>query len=192
MAYLGDSLLAASLLGQRPAPKDGSPSQPERKPLLGRERDDGLGACLGQLRLPPKLMELGGKHQGVRQAMGVRHLLGQGKRLLASLAGLIRIAQIPQDPGQKRKPTYARVQPIQIGMGVMLLRIIEGQHLLQVGTGDSELAQKEQRRSQQIMSLHEELRVLRVLSQAEQPLTQLMCRFVLRTQLIKHPQSQQH
>src|SRR6266851_5689740 len=47
LAYLSDSFISLSLLCQRPAPQDGPPCQPERKPLLVRESNDCLCLSLG-------------------------------------------------------------------------------------------------------------------------------------------------
>ncbi|MCY1266952.1 hypothetical protein D9M70_153780 [compost metagenome] len=95
LAYLGNAVLTAPLLGQRPTSQDGSPCKPERKSLLGRERDGGVGALPGQLCLMPQLMQFGGKGQAECEAERMRKPAGQRQRLLGSLAGLSRKALQP-------------------------------------------------------------------------------------------------
>ena len=64
---------------------------------------------------PAVVMEFGSKRQGHSQAVRVRELLGQPDRLVASLPGLLRIAQIPQGQGRKVQAHHLRVQPIEEG-----------------------------------------------------------------------------
>src|SRR3972149_5076260 len=61
LAYLRNPLLSLSLLAQHPTPQDSSPRQPEREPLLARERNHCLCPLLGYLPCPADLMEPGGK-----------------------------------------------------------------------------------------------------------------------------------
>ena len=70
--------------------------QSQRKPLLACERHSGLRTCLGQGRLPAQVMEHGSPAQGKVQAIGVRHLLGQGESLLAAGQRLVRIPEEPE------------------------------------------------------------------------------------------------
>src|SRR5437016_9971138 len=56
-------------------------------------------------------MEPGGKVQSPSQAKGMRQLLGQGERLLASLEGLVRIAKHPQGKGRIGQGRYFVVCP---------------------------------------------------------------------------------
>ena len=86
-------------------------------------------------------MEPGSKGQGSRQAEGVRQFLGQGERFVASLQGLVRIAKRPQNQGCNGQAGHPRVKAIAEGMGTVLLRIIEGNALLQVCLGRGQLSQ---------------------------------------------------
>jgi hypothetical protein len=104
---------------------------------------------------------------------------------MAPLEGLVRITKRPQDPsyiGQARDP---RVNPIEEGLRTVLLGVVEGDTLLQVGSGRGQLSQEKQDAPQPPVGLHEECWVLRTVGQLEELLSQLMCRLVLRPHLIK-------
>ena len=66
-----------------------------RKPLVGRDGHGGLGACLGQGRLPAQVMQHGSPVQGEGETQGVGELLGQGQRRLD--AGH-RLVGVPEEP----------------------------------------------------------------------------------------------
>src|SRR5712692_714067 len=145
LAYLRNSLLCLSLLGQHPAPIDSSPPHPVRKSLLDRECNGCLCPLSGQLPLPTELVEFSSKVQGSSQAEGVRYLLGQPDSLVASLQGLIWIAKMPQGKGGKVQAHHPGVYPIEEGQGTVLLKVVEGNALLQVRSGRDQFSQHEQR-----------------------------------------------
>ena len=95
------------------------------------------------LPLPAELMEPGSKVQGISQTKGVRQLLGQGECLLASLQGLVRIAKIPQGPGHIDKQITPGSCPCREARERCLLRVIEGNPLLQVLSGRGKLSEAE-------------------------------------------------
>ena len=69
-------------------------------------------------------------------------LLGKAQGLGALRAGLRGIPTQPQGPGIIDKARHARVYTaIAIGQPVVLLRIIEGNRVLQVGAGQGRVAQ---------------------------------------------------
>ena len=69
-------------------------------------------------------------------------LLGKAEGLGALRAGLRGIPTQPQGPGSKAKARHARVYPtIALGQHVVLLRIIQGNRVLQVCAGQGRLAQ---------------------------------------------------
>ncbi len=86
-----------SLPNLRPAKKDGSPSQPMRKLLLGREVNNLLCPLLGKLLLPTEVVELGRPRQGHGEVVWMRQLVGQCERPVAHLRGLIRMTKHPQN-----------------------------------------------------------------------------------------------
>ena len=74
----------------------------------------------------------------------------------------------------------------------MLLGIVEGDALLQVGTGRDELAQPEQGISQSAVPLQEERRVVLALRQGEELLGQLTGALEVPPHIIKPPEAKQH
>lgn len=88
-------------------------------------------------------MEPDCKIQGKCQTKGVRQLVCQGEGLLAPLERLVWIAQHPQDMGGEDPASHVRILPIQQSMGTVLLRVIQGHTLLEVGTGRDQLTQPE-------------------------------------------------
>ena len=115
---LGYALLPVPTRGQRPAPQGHGLRELGRKPLVGAEGHDGLGACLGQGRLPTQVMQHRSPVQGQGETKGVRELLGQGQRCLA--AGH-RLVGVPEEPEGRRRAivaTHAGVVPaVERGMG---------------------------------------------------------------------------
>src|SRR5262249_11977452 len=151
-----------------PAPIDSSPRQPEGKSLLARECNGCLGPLAGQLPLPAKLVEFRGKEQGSRQRVGMTDLLGQPKSLVASLQSLLRIAKLPQGTPRKVQAHGPGVDPGEEGQGTVLLKVVEGNPLLQVRSGQGQLSQEAQRLPERPMGRQQESGVLRALSETEE------------------------
>ena len=100
------------------------------------------------------------KAQGVCQAKEVRQGVGQGERLPRALQGLVRIAEYPQGPGRVGEATHSRVMAaIKQGVRAVLLGIVKGPPLLQVGLGRGKLSSMEQGGPQRVVGLQEERRV---------------------------------
>jgi hypothetical protein len=88
------------------------------------------------LLLSTKLVEHGSIAQGTSQAKGMRQLLAQGERLALPVESLVWIAKKPQ--GQRRDVPAAHswiVPAAEKDLGAILLGIVEGKTLLEVGTG---------------------------------------------------------
>src|SRR5712692_9831546 len=101
-------------------------------------------------------MEYGSMTQGPSQAKGVSQLLGQDERRVAPLQGLVWIAQIPQSNGCMSQATHSGVMyGSTVGMGSVLLRVIESNPLFKVLSARGELFRIEQSHPQQIVSWHE-------------------------------------
>src|SRR5262245_17691205 len=95
------------------------------------------------------------------QAKGMRQLLGQGQRLVASLYGLVRVAQIPQAPGRIAEAALPGVK--QGTIGAMVLGIVESTHLFQMLSGQGKLSRVEQSSPQHEVGPHKQDRVADVL-----------------------------
>ena len=127
----GPSASAPSLLPlvpgrRRPTPHDGRLRQVLCKPLLGRERHQGLCPLpVRGLVLPARLMQHVAKSRaGAR--LGVRQGLGQGERLSQALQSLVRIAEDPEGQGRMVEATHAGVMPVvEPCVRVVLLGIVE-------------------------------------------------------------------
>ena len=89
------------------------------------------------------------------------------------LQGLLRIAQVPQLPGQMAVRKHAEVHAVAHRQGPVRLRVIERQGLRVVGPGRGRLAPIEQDRPQLIVGEQEERRVGLGLGQVEQLLPEL-------------------
>ena len=77
LAELAETFHFVRLLGQRPSPKNSSLCQPERKALLGRQNNGGLGPVQACLPLTAHLMEPGSPAEGICQTKRVRQFLGE-------------------------------------------------------------------------------------------------------------------
>src|SRR6266478_7792786 len=96
LVHLLDAFLRLSLLRQRPATQESTTRPPDGKSLFRGKADGGFCTILGNTHLAAELMETGSGNQGKTQAEGVRDLLRQRQRFMASHQPLVRIAQIPQ------------------------------------------------------------------------------------------------
>jgi hypothetical protein len=96
----------------------------------------------------------------------MRQLVGQSQRVVASLLGLIWIAQKPQGIGRKGEAGHLGV--LRVTKGAKLLGIVESNPFFQVLSGLGKLAKKEQGKPQCIVGLHKGGRVVIVLGQAEE------------------------
>ena len=108
------------------------------------------------MHLPAELIDLSHTLQGKRQAEGVRQILGQRDRLLASLEGLVRVAKIPQGQGRIVEGRRPRVLPVEEDMRAVLLGIVEGHHVLQVRSRRRKRSHEEQSKPQDPVGLQEE------------------------------------
>ena len=153
----------------------------------------GLGACLGQGRLPAQVMQHGSPVQGDGQTQGVGELLGQGQRRLAAGHRLVGVPEEPEGRASAIAATHPRVVPaVERGMGAVPLRIIEPQPLFLVRPGGGQLAASEQGGPQGVVGLEQEVRVLEALGQAEELLSQRPHRLIFAARVIHHPESPQH
>ena len=160
-----------------------------RKPLVGRDGHGGLGACLGQGRLPAQVMQHGRPVQGHGETQGVGELLGQGQRRLAAGHRLVRVPEEPEGLRRAIAATHPGVVPaVERGMGAVPLRVIEPQPLFLVRPGGGELAASEQGGPQGVVGLEQEVRVLEALGQAEELLSQRPHRLIVAARVI-HLQS---
>ena len=119
-------------------------------------------------------MERNHIEQRMRPGIGVRQRLRQGERLLTPLQGLVWIAEHPQGQGCIGKACHpgsgAEDQSVVAAAGV-----VEGNSLLQVGTGRDEVAQRDTRYPPGMVGLQEEGRVVLALGQGEELLRQRPC-----------------
>ena len=136
-------------------------------------------------------MQEGCKVLGLRQAMEVRHTLGQGERLITFLQGLVRIAKQLQGPGCIGEATHAGISPVKESERTVLLRVVERYPMLQVSARRDELAKPDQRIPQHSMGLYEEHGVLQGLGEREQLFGQPPRRPQLRPRFVESPQAPQ-
>ncbi len=100
------------------------------------------------------------KAQGKRQTKRVGNVLGDAKRLVAALHGLLWVAKHPQDNRGKTQTAHARVLSVEQRMGAVLLTVVERYTLFQMGTGSDKLAKPVQCIAQCSMTLEDERRVV--------------------------------
>src|SRR5438132_9462125 len=98
---------------------------------------------------------------------------------MASLHGLVRVAQQPQGLGGIGEAGHAGILAIDEDMGTVLLAIVESNPLLQMRLSRGELSQIVQGIPKRIVRLQEERGVVGPLGQAEELLAQLPCRLYL-------------
>ena len=112
----------------------------------------------------------------------MRQSVGQGERRVAALQGLVRIAKGPECHGRIAEAPCPGILPVEEGMRAVLLRIVEGDTLLQVGQGRDELAKTEQAISQGPIALQTEGRVVLALPQGKE----FLCHFPGGLQVTSH------
>ncbi len=99
----------------------------------------------------------------------MRQLLGEGERLVDVLEGLRRVAQQLHDPGRNGEAPHHGVRcMIQEGPGMVLLRVIEDDTVLQVRSGRGKRTKIGRRRSQRQVRRQAEARVVRALGLPEE------------------------
>ena len=112
--------------------------------------------------------------------------MGQGKCLVGSLQGLVRIAKKPERGPQKRGKT-PQGPAIEEGMRAVLLGIVQGNALLQVRAGRGEFSTHRTRLPPCHMGLQQETGILYALGQVQALLCQFVRRLELRPRVIKRP-----
>src|SRR5262245_35636650 len=136
--------------------------------MLTRERDQFFGPLLVSLRLPATIVEYASKAQDKGQTRRMSQLPGVREGLLASLQRLRRIAEEPQHHSQVHLAGSPGVLPVQQGVGLVLLGVIERQALLQMFPGSHELAKIQQGDSPDAVRPDEQPRILYTLGQTQQ------------------------
>jgi hypothetical protein len=74
----------------------------------------------------------------------MRQRVGKCERLLASVEGLVRIAKAPEGPGEEREAVGPQVVSVDANEEPVLVRVVEGERLLEVGAGSDQGATIEQ------------------------------------------------
>jgi len=146
------------------------------------------------LCIPAHLMELATRIvEDVGQGKGMAQLSSQGKRLLAAAQGLIGITKAPQTASRIGHGAGARIGPAKGYEGAMVLsRIVEGKHLLDVGQGCGVFSESEQDKAQVPGSQHDEHRVFGLLGQAERLFCELTRPLMLDSHIVKYRQPTQY
>ncbi|MNT10433.1 hypothetical protein D3C72_1452640 [compost metagenome] len=166
-SYLCDSLLVTTLLGQGPALQDGAPGQVQGIPPFVRKRDSSFGKLPGSMRLTPVLMELGRKGQPQGKCQRVGGTSGQLESFLAAHAGLIRKAQVPENPAQSATRMNRGIPRVTQKATVMrLVGTVQRQRLLLVGTGLADFAETEHSGAENTVCLGQLFGLLCFLAQA--------------------------
>ena len=158
-----------------------------RKLLLATECEVGLGQLGDRLLLTAEVMEPGAEYQGVRLAVGVGQLAGQGERLLFLLEGLVRITQHPESESCPQVTNHPGVLTIKRDKVSVPTGVIEGYALFQVSSGLCQPSWKERGLTQYPVSHQEVRRVLQTLGQGEELFPQFTCRPEVRSYQRKVP-----
>ncbi len=91
-------------------------------------------------------------------------LLGQCQRRVQPLKGLVGAAQKPKPDGCFGQGTHPRVvPPIQERLGVVSLRVVEGETLLRIGQTRGQVGGIERRAPQRMVGLQYEIWILQAL-----------------------------
>src|SRR4051794_26947412 len=105
---------------------------------------------------------------------GVSQLPGELDPLLTPPQRPIRIPQHPQTPGGMASTADVRVvTAVNEGVGAVLIAVIQGDSLLEMVLGGSQVAYEHVRRPHRVMSLKQERRVLGRTGQAEKLLAEV-------------------
>src|SRR4029450_11250595 len=102
------------------------------------------------------------------------------------------IAKNPQAPSLIGSANHLQVNAIQSDLRAVLLGIIEGYPLLEMGSRSNKLSQPEQGIAQHVMRHGEERRISQALGGTQQLLPYLKRRLILRPHIVKPPQPPQH
>ena len=89
----------------------------------------------------------------MRQGLRLRQGLG------ATPQGLVRIAETPQGHGQRPQTAQPGVGLVEQVVGIVLLRVVDGEPVLQVRARRGELAQPQQGIPQDVVATQEERRI---------------------------------
>src|SRR5215831_17795481 len=120
-------------------------------------------------------------------------VLSQRQRRVRPRQGLLRIAQHPQGPPGKGQAPCSRVKiPVAKRQGMVLLRVVDMNALLEMGVRLGQLAEREPAYSQGLVGLQEECRGVETPGQAETLLPELPRRLMLGSSQIQQPQAKQH
>ena len=126
-------------------------------------------------------MDKGGFDQDKPEAEGVGQRLRQGQGLQQALQALFGIAEPPEHKGHVAPAIRAGVPAIAKGVGAVLLRVVEGNGLLQMLLGLGQPPAPTQALAQRPVGLQEEGRIALLLGQAQELLGQLPGRVVIST-----------
>jgi hypothetical protein len=143
LAQLGDAVDPRPLLGQGPPAHDLAASQPEREPVLGRDRRRGLGARLNRRPLAAVLMEHRGEVERQGERAGLAQFSAQGDRLAAALQRLVRIAQQPEGDGPEGQASHSGILPVDEGVAAVPPRVVQGGPLLHMPASGGWLSEAE-------------------------------------------------
>jgi len=156
VSHLHDSVLRLALCSTRPTAQQGRERRVHRKSVLRtREPADGFREILRRRRFTAKLMHHRSASQSKSQTVRIGQFLRRGKRLLAFLQSLIRVAEQPQV--QRRVVCAKQLGADGIGEGAgarSLSKTISGRGL-QVGKRRAELSKKKRRDAQRTMRFDE-------------------------------------
>ena len=169
--HLHDAVCAVPLSGECPAAQKGAASLKEGEAVFRGQPHDDLRLCLRPRAVAPEAVHPGAEMQGedeaVRMRQGARHFDG----LVAALQGLVRVAEMPERPGQERQAAHARVE-VALGeggvVGVGAVGVVQGHAAFQVGARLHERAEPERGQPERLLRGQESFRVGHVLGQCTQ------------------------
>ena len=121
--------------------------------MLGCNRRRHLGVILDRRRLPAILPEHGGEVERQRQRAGLAKLLPEADRLAAALHGLVRVTEQPEGHGAEGQTRHARVLPVEEGVTLVSLGIVQGNCLLHVFARGRRVADAERRDRERLAGL---------------------------------------
>ena len=124
-----------ALHGQRPAPPAGAIPHLERKPLGGRQGQEGVGLRLHRRGVPAAVMQEGRLDAGPAPDYRDGPAPGPAPGLLTPPHGLRRIAQAPQRVGRIGQAPHPRRHAMAERQGALRRRVGEGDPLLEVRPG---------------------------------------------------------
>src|SRR5262249_12353486 len=177
LVHLGQPCVGLALCRHGPSVHHLRQRQVLGEAVLLTERHGRGGLRVHHRYLPAAQMEDRRKTDGYPLAEGMCQLVRQGQRRGTLPPRLVRVAAVPQRRGEIAATRHGGIETVEGSLAAGLLRVVQGQTMLKVGTSRGKGAGKEQRDAQRVVGFEQGSWLLGVLRHVQELLTELTRRF---------------